>query len=114
MVDEPLDREPKHHSVNLSSTVPAMGTTDFLVSKAANRWLPVIISLVGGLLIGAMFGMAAWISALAGQTGYVVAFALTGAICSFLPLGLVKLALWWADAPLRTAELERPEHQADV
>ena len=115
MVDEPLEREPKHHTVNLSSTVPTPGTTVLPVSEGANRWLPILISLVGGLLIGAMFGMAAWISATDNQTGYVIAFALTGGICTFLPLCIVKLVLRWTDAPLRTADpQEHSQHQANA
>ena len=78
-------------------------TTDFLVSRAANRWIPPIAALAGGLLLGVMFGVAAWVSASSGQTGYAVAFAVTGASCSFLPLVVVKLALWWVDTPLQAA-----------
>ena len=113
-MDEPLEREPKRYTAHLSSTAEPSGTTDFLLSTTANKWLPAIISLVGGLLIGTMFGMASWINGVADQKGYAVAFAVTGAVCSFLPLLLVKLVLHWVDAPLRrVAEQEHSEGQAD-
>ena len=101
MVDEPLERKPKRYTAHLSSTAEPSGTTDFLISTTANHWLPAIISLVGGLLFGAMSGMASWINVVADQKGYAVAFAVTGVVCSFLPLGLVQLILHWMDAPLR-------------
>ena len=59
MTGEPANREPKQYEVHLSSVSAPSMTTDFLISRAANRWIPLIAALAGGLLLGTMFGVAA-------------------------------------------------------
>ena len=68
-------------------------------TPAEVKWLPVILSLAGGLIVGSMFAVASWTLAADGQTSYAVAFGLSALACSLLPLTIVKLALSWADRP---------------
>ena len=84
------------------------------ISGRVLKWAPIAISLAGGFLIGSLFALAALVSFANKEWSYFVAFVITGVICTFLPLGLVKLIMWWADEPLRSsAESDRVQQDPD-
>ena len=66
---------------------------------------------MGGFLIGSLFALAVLVSVAARDWKYAIAFAVTGVICTLLPLGLVKLIMWWADAPVRSDEVNQRKPQ---
>ena len=82
-------------------------------SEGEKRCLPVILSLGGGLLIGAIFGVGAWEMANSGNTGMAVFTAITAVACVILPPAAVQAGLWWANRPLRNPNPEGAGEQQD-
>ena len=100
------------HSIDV---LPDGGSaTQFYASEVAiswdsKMWVPIVISLLGGVLIGSLFALAALATLAQKDWPYFIAFVVTGIICTFLPAVLLILIMWWAGMPLRSQQCRRRE-----
>ena len=70
-------------------------------------WLPIVAAGIGGLMLGSLFFMAAYVAQV---TAYRIVFGITSGACLVLPPLLVSLAMRWIWSILREKPLtQQPE-----
>ena len=81
----------------------------FDIGRWLGLWFPVIVTGIGGLVMGTFFGLGSAVAWLAGSCWYSLAFAIIAGFCVFLPPFVVWRIMRWVQREIGNDAQPKPK-----